>query len=158
MKDAKDKKFADNAVVTANATSDIAVDEDSGIGSIQISNNVIASIVKKYALEVPGVLRFAPQGLVGDIADMLSKRSYDRNIVIELGEGTAVISLTLNMEFGIDLVAAAQTVQNVLIEKVKAFTGIEVKKVNVLINSIEEPAPAVLPESEEAKEGTREDA
>lgn len=143
MKETKDKKAIDAVTVqTTNANGEFAIDEDNGIGSIQISNNVIATIVKKYTLEIEGVTRFAPQGLVGDIADMLSKRSYDRNIAIELGDGEATITLTLVMMFGVNIVEVSQKVQAVIIDKVQSMTGIKVKKVNVFVKELEDPKPA----------------
>ena len=157
MKEQKDKKAAIEATTVPLNSGDIAVDEGNGNGSIQISNTVIATIVKKYTLEVEGVTRFAPQGIVGDIAGMLSKRNYDRNIEIELGEGEAIITLTLVMTFGVNIVEVAQKIQNLLIDKVQSMTGITVKKVNVIVKELEEPKPVEEPAEEEEQDEQSED-
>ena len=153
MKEQKDKKAIEATTVPLN-TGDIAVDEGNDNGSIQISNTVIATIVKKFTLEVEGVTRFAPQGIVGDIAGLLNKRNYDRNIEIELGEGEATITLTLVMLFGVNIVEVAQNIQNLLIEKIQSMTGITVKKVNVIVKELEEPKPV---EEETADEESEEE-
>jgi uncharacterized alkaline shock family protein YloU len=153
----KDKKNRETTNVKPNLDmgNEIALEEDTETGSIQISNNVIAMIVKKYALEIPGVIRLAPQGLVSDIADMLSKRTYDRNIDIELGEtGETSITLTLVLEFGVQIVKVAQEIQDTVKKHVEDQTGVKVKKVNVIVKELEEPveepeAPAEAPAEEQ---------
>ncbi|MFA6816297.1 MAG: Asp23/Gls24 family envelope stress response protein [Lentisphaeria bacterium] len=117
---------------------EIAISEDNNEGSIQISNNVIASIVRKYTLEVEGVIRFSPQGIVEGIADILSKRNYDRSICIELGDGEAEISLILILRFGVSLVDVAKKIQATIKEKVELLCGIKVSKVNVFVREVEE--------------------
>jgi len=157
----KDKKNREttNVKPAPVLNNEIALEEDTETGSIQISNNVIAMIVKKYALEIPGVIRLAPQGLVSDIADMLSKRNYDRNIDIELGEtGEASITLTLVLEFGVQIVKVAQAIQDTIKKHVEELAGVKVKKINVIVKELEEkveepaePEPVAEEPAEEAK-------
>lgn len=107
-------------------------------GSIQISNNVIATIVRKYTLSVEGVVRFASQSIMDGLADILSRRSYERSIAIDLQEDGAIITLTLIMQFGAIIPEVAQEVQQLVKERVKELTGYEVIKVNINVAELED--------------------
>ena len=49
---------------------DINVASDTDRGIVQISNGVISAVVKKYTLEVPGVVRFQQQGMLDGLFDV----------------------------------------------------------------------------------------
>ena len=113
----------------------VPINSDEENGYIQISNNVIAAIVRKYTLGVEGVVRFASQSIMDGLADILSRRSYERSIAIDLQETGAEITLTLILQFGAIIPEAVQTIVR---EKVKELTGYEVTKVNVNIAELED--------------------
>ncbi len=95
-------------------------------------------IVRKYTLEVEGVSRFAPQRLVEGLADMLSKRNYERSIQIEFVESEVVISLTVIANFGYPLLGIVKNIQGIVKEKVEEMIEIKVRKINVFIKDLEE--------------------
>jgi len=122
----------------AAIVTDTTVISDSDAGSATISKSVIAMIVRKYTLEVEGVSRFAPQRLVEGLADMLSKRNYERSIQIEFVESEVVISLTVIANFGYPLLGIVKNIQAIVKEKVEEMVEIKVKKINVFIKDLEE--------------------
>ena len=117
---------------------DATVISDTDAGCATISKSVIAMIVRKYTLEVEGVSRFAPQRLVEGLADMLSKRNYERSIQIDFVEKEVIISLTVIANFGFPLLAVIKDIQSVVKEKVEEVVEIKVRKVNVFIKDLEE--------------------
>ncbi|MGI6354383.1 MAG: Asp23/Gls24 family envelope stress response protein [Lentisphaerae bacterium] len=125
----------------------VPINSDEENGFVQISNNVIAAIVRKYTLSVDGVIRFASQSIMDGLADILSRRSYERSIVIDLKEEGAEITLTLIMRFGAVIPEVSAAVQKIVKEKVKEFTGYDVIKVNINIAELEdeEDAPEDAP-------------
>lgn len=123
-------------------TGDTALDTDGDDGSIKISENVIAAVVRKYTLEVDGVVRFASGGIVGGIAGMIAKRSYESSMVIDLDEDTVSISVTLVFRFGVRIPDVAQAVQDVVRLRVEELTGKHVNRVNVLVHDLEDVATA----------------
>lgn len=125
------------AHTTQNVTV-VPISSDEENGYIQISNNVIASIVRKYTLGVDGVVRFASQSIMDGLADILSRRSYERSIAIDLKEDGAEITLTLIMRFGAILPEASQEIQKIVKEKVREFTGYDVTRVNINIAELED--------------------
>jgi len=116
-------------------------------GTVQISNNVVATIVRKYVLAVEGVVRTAPQGLVEGLANILGRKGYESSIGLELGEEGAVITLALVLRFGCNVPAVSNEVKSVLFDKIPALTGYPVCKVNVNVVDLEEEEE---PEQEEA--------
>ena len=125
----------------------IAVSSDEK-GCVQISNNVVASIVRKYVLGVEGVVRTAPQGLVEGLANILGRKAVESSIGLELNEDGVVVTLALVLRFGCNVPAVAGEIKNVLFDKIPALTGYPVSKVNVNVIDLEEEEP----EEEEAVE------
>ena len=121
-----------------NAPVDINVASDTDRGIVQISNGVISSVVKKYTLEVPGVVRFQQQGMLDGLFDVLSKRPIDRSIELDLQESGAIITLTLIMRFGVCIPEVCLNIQETIKEKVETLTGYPVAKVNVNVVDLDE--------------------
>ena len=128
-------------------------EEDEG-GSIRISENVIAAVVRKYTLEVQGVVRFATASIVGGIAEMIGRKSAEGSVVVDLDGDSVDISVTLILEFGVKIPEVAALVQDVIKSRVEELTGKHVNKVNVIVQDLEEviheeEAPASATQGEE---------
>ena len=141
-----EKNLASETAVLTDAT----VISDTEAGCATISKSVIAMIVRKYTLEVEGVSRFAPQRLVEGLADMLSKRNYERSIQIEFVENEVVISLTVIANFGYPLLGVIKNIQSVIKEKVEEVVEIKVRKVNIFVKDLEEFPEAQSTDEEES--------
>ena len=141
-----------------NAPVDINVASDTDRGIVQISNGVISAVVKKYTLEVPGVVRFQQQGMLDGLFDVLSKRPIDRSIELDLQESGAIITLTLILRFGVCIPEVCQNIQETIKEKVETLTGYPVAKVNVNVvdlddyDEVKEKKAAKAKEQEPPKE------
>jgi uncharacterized alkaline shock family protein YloU len=131
---------------------DTTVISDSDAGNATISKSVIAMIVRKDTLEVEGVSRFAPQRLVEGLADMLSKRNYERSIQIEFVENEVVISLTVIANFGYPLLGVVKGIQTIVKEKIEEMIEIKVRKINVFIKDLEEFAEDQTPADDQPAE------
>ena len=121
-------------------------------GTIQVTNNVIAAIIKKYALSVDGVLRTAPQSLRDGFSSMLNRRNYESSINIELADEGAIITMALIFRFGVSIPEVTKNIQNVLFDKIPALSGYAVSKVNINVIDLEEEEPEEAEAEEEASE------
>ena len=121
-----------------------AVLDGSELGEIKIHENVAALLVRRAALGVDGVSRLAGNALVDNIAEFVgSRRMQSRAITVELEDNNRVgIEVKLNLKFGYNIPETAQKVQHAVIEEVEKVTGMTVTKVNVVIQELEDPAPA----------------
>jgi len=120
---------------------DISPKDQSQDGHVHITNNVLGAIVRRYALSVDGVVRFPSQGIMDSLADILSKRNYERNILIETAEeneGGTTITLSLILRFGVSVPEVATAVQKIVSEKIEDLTGCAVAGVNVNIVDLED--------------------
>jgi uncharacterized alkaline shock family protein YloU len=142
MVDAQRLEDAERLRSQVLGTHDLFMDEEAEGGAIKISENVIAAVVRKYTLEVDGVVRFASGSIVGGIAGMIAKRSYESSMVIDLDEDAVNISITLVFRFGVRIPDVAQAVQEVVRLRVEEFTGKHVSRVNVLVHDLEDASPS----------------
>ena len=85
---------------------------------------------------------------------MLSRRSYESSISIELADEGAIITMALILRFGVSVPEVTKNIQDILFEKIPALSGYNVSKVNVNVIDLEEEEPA----EEEETEGTEENA
>ena len=125
--------------------------EDEGDGVINISENVIASVVRKYTLEIDGVIRFSAGGLVSGLADLIGRRSSEgSSINVNFADdGSVQISVTLVLRFGVRVAEVAGLVREVIRSRVEDLTGKHVSKVNVMVADLEEQEPELTLEEEE---------
>jgi len=131
--------------------SELITGQETEDGTIRISENVIAAVVRRYVLEVEGVARFASGSLVGGLAEMIGRRNQEGSVIVRL-EGDAVnISITLILEFGVKVPEVAGLVQDVIRSRVEELTGKHVTSVDVIVQDLEEPTP----EEEEQAEGQK---
>lgn len=116
---------------------DIISEDTDESGAVRISENVITAVVRKYTLEVPGVVRFASNTLVSGLAEMIGRKSSESNVVVNLENDAVVISVTLVLEFGVRIPEVAGLVQSVIASKVEEITGKHVAKVDVIVQDME---------------------
>ncbi len=136
------------------ATLDGAELNGSLVGQIRIQESAIVAMVKKAALDVPGVTRISGSSLLDNLAELVgSKRIQDRAVLIRFSGGSVSVEISLNVLYGSNIPVVAGKVQKNITNAIADNSGLTVSKVNVNIRDLEEPAPA-----EPAGETAEEDA
>ena len=108
-------------------------------GAIRVHGSVVSSIVRKAVLGINGVLRFAGNSLVDNIAEFVgSKTMLDRAISIEMGENSVSVEVQIILRYGVFIPEVAEEVQKVIRSQVQDMTGFPVETVNVVIMDVEE--------------------
>lgn len=129
---------------------DLAPKAQTESGVIRVHESVVSSIVRKAVLGINGVLRFAGNSLVDNIAEFVgSKSMLDRAISIEMGENSVSVEVQIILQYGVFIPEVAEDVQKVIRSQVQDMTGFPVETVNVVIMDIEEAETA---ENEEESE------
>jgi len=132
---------------------ELLMGEENEAGVIRISENVIAAVVRKYTLEVEGVICFAGAGFVGGLTDMITRRNYEHSVTVDLDGDAVNISVTLVLEFGVRIPDVAEAVQETVRSQVEDLTGKKVTRVEVIVQDLQEvPLPGEEQTSEEAEE------
>ena len=100
-------------------------------GSINISEEVVASIVTDAMKEVEGV------GAMGqNVAEQLTGKKSARGVHAELQDGAVVVEIYLLVRYGHAIPEVAKKVQDCVGSAVGGMTGYPVKAVNVHVSGI----------------------
>lgn len=115
------------------------ITEDSNtLGEIHINHSVVASIVRLAALEVPGVTEVCSGGgFVDGITEIFSKKSDERGIQIDKDEvGDYKIRIRVILNFGVELAAVGNAIQQRIAEQVEKMTSKSVASVDIIIDEV----------------------
>ena len=111
-------------------------------GSIQISEEVVASVAAAAVLEVEGVCGLS-SNISSDIAEMLGVKSLSKGIRLTADEdGSLKIDCNVAVNFGQSVFSIAKCVQETVKANVESITGLNVRQVNVNICAISLPKDA----------------
>lgn len=105
------------------------------LGSIKISEEVVAIIAGLAATEVPGVAGMSG-GIAGGIAEMLGRKNLSKGVKVEVGEKEAAIDLYIIVEFGCRIPDVSWEIQEKVKKSVETMTGLEVVEVNIHIQGV----------------------
>ncbi len=119
-------------------------------GVVKVHESVIASIIRKAACSVDGVVRLAGNTLVDNLAELVgSKKVLDRAINIEMGDNTVEIEIEVVLRFGCRIHEVAGKIQDAVIAEIGRITGMKVPRIDVIVSELED-----VPEEEEAADET----
>ena len=106
-----------------------------GIGEVQIANEVVASIAGISASEVEGVDSMAG-GLAGELAGKFGAKNLSKGVKVEVADDIAMVELAINMQYGYSIPKTCKQVQEKVMQAINSMTGLTVKQVNVRIAGV----------------------
>ena len=104
-------------------------------GSINISEDVIVSLVKSAVGEIDGVAGLS-NAAGAELAELIGIKTVSKGVKVAFEEETIVIDVIINVSYGSSIVAVAKAVQDKLLSTVQSVTGFENAKVNVHVAGI----------------------
>ena len=105
------------------------------LGVVRINNDVIIAIASIAATEVKGVNRMG--GSIGKtLVDMLTKRSNDKGVRIQNAEGEVRLSVSIVVDYGVDIPRIADEVQENVKRAVEKMTGLVLSEVDVIVEGV----------------------
>jgi len=104
-------------------------------GSINISEEVITSIVKSAISEVEGVAGLSNTA-GAELAELIGLKTVTKGVKVQFVDGKIIIDVIINVMYGSNIVKVAKEVQDKLVSLVQASTGIEQAEVNVHVSGI----------------------
>ena len=116
------------------------VNNESAIGIVKISDEVVSVIAEIAADEIKGIVEI-PQGVSSNISQILKgkKASSGKSVKVTLEEDKATIEINVAVEYGMRLPEVVASVQENVKRTVEAMTGLKVDKVNVNVQNIYVP-------------------
>ena len=109
--------------------------EDETFGTVKIADDVVAMIAALAATEVDGVA-----AMNGNVAnELLSKvgiKSLAKGARVDISNKKVKVELAVIMDYGFNIPATCQSVQNKVKNAIENMTGLEVTDVNIRIAGI----------------------
>lgn len=105
------------------------------IGTIKITDEVVAIIAGIAATDVPGVTSMSG-GIAGGIAEALGRKNLSKGVKVEVGEKEAAIDLFIIVDYGFRIPEVAWTIQEKVKQAVEEMTGLNVVEVNIHIQGV----------------------
>lgn len=113
------------------------------LGSIHISEEVLAVITAAAALEVEGVSSLAGGGK--DISELLGKKNMTRGVHVQVNEDSVQVELTIMVKYGYTILDVARAVQDAVSINIESMSGLKAQSVNINVGGITFERDAVKP-------------
>ncbi|GFR37578.1 alkaline-shock protein [Insulibacter thermoxylanivorax] len=116
--------------------------EETGTGTIRISDDVVATIAGLAATDTPGIAGMSG-GISEGLARRLSGKHVNKGVSVEVGETEAAIDLRVIVNYGAKIHEVCRDLQENVRDAVENMTGLTVVEVNVKVEGVafpEEPA------------------
>lgn len=106
------------------------------VGEVHIADEVVVIIAGLAATEVEGVASMAGN-ITNELVSKLGMKSLSRGVKVTVLEGVVTVDLSLNIEYGKNVLETSRTVQERVKTSIENMTGLEVADVNIHIASVD---------------------
>lgn len=113
------------------------IQEVGGIGEVQIAEEVVTIIAALAATEVKGVMSVGGN-ITNELVSKLGAKNLSKGVKLTVLDNVVTVDLTLNIEFGRNLLETSKKVQERVKTSIESMTGLEVADVNIHIASVVE--------------------
>ena len=104
-------------------------------GSINISEDVISSMVRAAVMEVDGVAGLSNTA-GAEIAELIGIKTVAKGVKVQFVEDKIVVDTIITVQYGSKIVEVARNVQEKVLNVIQATTGFEQAEVNVHVSGI----------------------
>lgn len=115
--------------------------EEGKVGTVQIANDVVAMIAGIAATEVEGVSAMAGN-ITNELMGKVGMRKLTKGVKVMVRNGEVEIDLGVIMEYGYNIPATCQKVQERVKTSIENMTGFSVTDVNIRIAGVNMPKNA----------------
>ena len=106
------------------------------IGKITIDREVVSRYAGSVAVECFGIVGMAGVNVKDGLVKILKMDSITRGIVVKMINNKLVLDFHVIVAYGVSISAVSDNLISNVKYKVEEFTGIEVSKVNVLVEGV----------------------
>lgn len=107
--------------------------ENTNLGIVKISDEVIGVISAIAASEIDGIVEVDTKGLAHKIKN---RKHLGKSVKVNMDADAAVIEIALAVKYGVNIPSVIAEVQENIKKTVEAITGLNVKLVNVIVQNI----------------------
>lgn len=113
----------------------VVLKEDENVGAVQIADDVVAMIASLATTEVEGVSAMAGN-ITNELMSKVGMKSLTKGVKVEVVEDTVTVALALTMEYGYNIPATCQKVQQKVKAAIENMTGLTCADVNIRIAGV----------------------
>ncbi len=106
------------------------------LGEISINQHVISKIAGAVATKCYGVVGMASRSKKDGLVKLLNIENITRGIKVESVDGGLTVEMHIIVEYGVNINVICDSIIHNVSYRVNQTTGLEVKKVNVLVESV----------------------
>ena len=106
--------------------------EDENLGSVQIADEVVAMIASLAATEVDGVSAMGGN-ITNELMSKVGVKNLTRGVKVEVLGSDVKVELVVMLEYGYNIPATSQKVQERVKNAIENMTGLTVTDVNIRI-------------------------
>lgn len=110
--------------------------EAAGLGNVNISNEVIASIAGMAATQCYGLVGMSSRRFQDGIAGLLGKDNLSKGVEVVVENGTIKLRLFIVVEYGIRIVEVARTIMETVKFFVEDSTGMKVSQIDITVQGV----------------------
>ena len=114
----------------------MAVVINNELGTVSISENVIAKIAGAVATKCYGVVGMASRSTKDGLVSLLNIENITRGIKVTAGEGGICVELHIIVEYGVNINVICDSIIHNVSYRVAQATGQEIGAVNVTVESV----------------------
>lgn len=109
---------------------------DSGLGQIIIDTDVIATYAGSVAVECFGIIGMAAVSMKDGLVKLLKRDSLKHGINVKIEDNKIRLDFHVIVAYGVNIGTIADNLVSNVKYKVEAFTGMEIEKINVLVEGV----------------------
>lgn len=106
------------------------------LGTIYISDEVMAKVVGYSALECYGIVAMAGQRASDGIAEWLGRENLTKGVQIKSVDDMLDVQLFIIVEYGISIAEVCKTIVQTVKYKLESMTGVKVRRINISVEGI----------------------
>lgn len=105
-------------------------------GAVYLTDSVLARVVGCEAMSCYGVAGMSSQSANDTVSSLLKWDNMEKGVVVKCEKNQLSVSLHIIVTFGVNIPAITQAIDEKVRYGVEKFTGMKVRRVDVLIDSI----------------------
>lgn len=106
-------------------------------GTIEISNDVIATVVGGAATDIYGIVGMASKNQIKDnLNEILGKENYSRGVVVRQEENGVAVDVYIMVSYGTKISEVSRNVQEKVKYNLETMLGVVANSVNVFVQGV----------------------
>ena len=111
------------------------IQDDSSMGEVKIADEVVGIIAALAATEVEGVASMAGN-ITNELMSKVGVKNLTKGVKVEVQGKNVTVDLTVTMEYGYNIPATCQAVQQKVKNAIENMTGLTCSDVNIRIAGV----------------------